>query len=155
MAYVAVFLYIVSIITTAGVTSLAVDGAIPSLGFNAVMWSLIMIPEHFWMIPHYENTPDIGDRPLPWTFRLGLSPSSTVFVLSCALGLVHTLVTYFLFRTFTTALQWAVPNVICSVIVFAMLIVIGIIIGQSSAIANREIETESEAPHSPKRRRMR
>ncbi|WP_442511273.1 hypothetical protein SH528x_002943 [Novipirellula sp. SH528] len=153
MAYVAVFLYIVTIVTTAGATSLAVDGVIPSLGFNAVMYSLVMIPEHFWMIPHYANASDIAERELPLTFRLGLSPSSTVFAFACAFGLLHTLVTFFLFRTFTTKLEWAIPNVICGLIAFVLIIVIGMMIGQSVAFADRDIETTTVTPDPRKMRR--
>ncbi|QDT11041.1 hypothetical protein [Planctomycetes bacterium K23_9] len=144
MTYVAVFLYVASTLFSASALSVLVDGTIPSLGFFAVICSLIMVPELFWLIPHNSESVKHSDKPPSWMFRVGMQPPAVLFCVASGLGVVHAAVTFFLFRTFTDKIEWAIPNLLCGAGVFALLVVIGITIAQTSATANRLTAIDSE-----------
>ncbi|TWU44631.1 hypothetical protein Poly51_59000 [Rubripirellula tenax] len=152
MTYVAVFLYVVSVIITAGGLAIAIDGDIPSHGFIAATCSLIMVPELIWMIPHYADSVDRTDLRTPWIFRLGPSPDNSLFVLALILGFIHSSTTFFLFRGFTTEFAWKLPNILCGGFVFLMIAVLGAILGSAAATANMLSVAKAESPARPTRK---
>ncbi|TWU20300.1 hypothetical protein Pla52o_48190 [Novipirellula galeiformis] len=158
MVFLGVCIYALACVVTAFALAFFIDGTLPSstpfgpesLGFNGIMIGMAMMPEHFFLVPHMAGSQETDGNPNLIPFRYGFSPASCVFMSAAAIGILQSIVVFFLWRTATTATQFDIANSLCGIVTFALVVLDGVLLASVSANA---LALESHGDGKPVRRR--
>jgi len=162
MAFLGVCIYALACIATAFALTLGVDGTLPTntpfgsetLGFNGIMIGIGMMPEHFFLVPHMAKTQKAAANHNLIPFRYGMSPGNSVFLSAAVIGIVQSIMVFFLWRTATTTTQFDIANAICGILTFALVVFDGALLASISANAIA-LETSRNVKPIPRRRKGR
>jgi hypothetical protein len=158
MAFLGVCIYALACIATAFGLTIAVDGTLPTstpfgpetLGFNGIMIGMAMMPEHFFLVPQMAASKTLDANPKLLPFRFGFSPSNSLFLSAAVIGVIQSLVVFFLWRTATSATQMDAANTICGIVTFVIVIFDGVLL---ASICANALALQSKREVKPKRRR--
>lgn len=159
MAFLSVCIYASTYFVAGFVLTLIVDGKLPSgssfgdetLGFNGIMIGLAMMPEHFALIPHTAKTQRTDANPnlIPFCYRI--SPANAVFLTAIGIGLLQSVVVFFLWRFATTSTQFNLPNIICGILTFCFVVFGGVLLASVAGKASALLSADDDPPHRRKR----
>jgi hypothetical protein len=162
LAFLGVWYYTIACVATGFALAMAVDGILPTdiflgnttPGFNGVIIGLIMMPEHFLLVPHFAEAgeDEHGDANVV-PFNTGLSPANCVFLVAVLVGIFQSVLVFFLWRSLTESTAFDVPNATCGVLTFVLVLFGGTVLTAVAWNANALLATTAPEPTRHRRKR--